>query len=72
MSEGRAKLLDHQPIPVRTDVVLHGLADYTLGHLRQAMEQGLTPVGLEIINGLPILRFERPKPRLLAKGGGTA
>ena len=65
MSEGRAKLLDHQPIPVRTDVFLQSLSPLTLGCLRQAMEQGLTPYSLEIADGIAVLRFTKPAPSLI-------
>ncbi len=61
----RAKLLDRKPVPVRTDVFLHGLPDYTLGSLRQAMEQGLTPSSLEIADGIAVLRFTQPAPSLV-------
>jgi hypothetical protein len=72
MSEGRAKLLDHQPIPVRTDVFLQGLSPLTLEYLQEAKEQGLTPSSIEIADGIAVLRFERPKARLLVERGGTA
>lgn len=50
----RAKLLDRRAIrlttgyiPVRSDVFLHRLAPDTLEALRLAVEQGLTPSGLD-------------------------
>ena len=55
--------------PVRVDIFLQHLSPHTLDDLKQVREQGLIPVGLEIVDDLPILRFERPKARLLFKGG---
>ena len=37
----------------------------TLGCLRQAMEQGLTPYSLEIADGIAVLRFTKPAPSLI-------
>lgn len=64
----RAKLLDRQPVPVRVDVFLHGLPDDTLEHLRRAMEQGLTPSGVEFTGddgSIAILQFTHPTARRL-------
>ena len=73
----RAKLLDRRaiplttgdiPVPVRTDVFLHGLPPYPLEALRQALEQGMTPSGLDFggddddDDSIVILRFTRPVP----------
>jgi hypothetical protein len=56
----RAKLLDRQLVPVATDVFLHGLSPLTLMYLQKAVEQGLTPSGLDIgDDGIVILRFTR-------------
>jgi hypothetical protein len=65
----RAKLLNRismpltmGDIPVATDVLLHRLKPYTLEALRQAVEQGLTPSGLEFTgddDSIVILRFTR-------------
>ncbi len=57
---------------VRVEIFLQHLSPHTLDDLKQIREQGLIPVSLEIVDDLPILRFERCKPRLLVKGGGTA
>ena len=67
----RAKLLDSRPTPlttgddlVRTDVFLHRLERSTLEALRRAMEQGLTPSGLEFTgdgDSIAIIRFTRPR-----------
>ena len=67
----RAKLLDSRPIPlttgdipVATDVFLHRLEPSTLEALRRALEQGLTPSGLDFggdANSIAILRFTRPR-----------
>jgi hypothetical protein len=67
----RAKLLDSRPtslttdnIPVATDVFLHRLAPHTLEALRRAVEQGLTPSGLDFAgddNSIVIIRFTRPR-----------
>ena len=67
----RAKLLDRRSIPltpadipVATDVFLHNLPHVTLEALRQAVEQGLTPSGLEFTgddDSIAILRFARPR-----------
>ncbi len=50
----RAKLIDRRAIPLTTgdipmatDVFLHRLEPYTLEALRRAVEQGLTPSGLD-------------------------
>jgi hypothetical protein len=42
----RARLLGPQPVPVRSDVFLHGLSPFVLESLRRATEQGLTPTSL--------------------------
>ena len=67
----RAKLLNRRAIlrtagdiPVRTDVFLHRLAPCTLEALREAVEHGLTPSGLEFTgddDSIVILRFTRPR-----------
>jgi hypothetical protein len=70
----RAKLLDRRPIPlttgdipvpVRSDVFLHGLPHHTLEALRQALEQGMTPSGLDFggddDDSIVVLRFSRPR-----------
>jgi len=60
----RAELLDHQPVPVRTDVFLHGLEPDTLEMLRWAMEQDLVLGGLDFTgddDSILILRFTRPR-----------
>jgi hypothetical protein len=68
----RAKLLDRRPIrlttgdiPVATDVFLHQLQPHTLEALRRAVEQGLTPSGLDFTGDDDdpgtILRFTRPR-----------
>lgn len=55
-----AKLLDRQPVPVAKDIFLHDLPPLTLEYLRNAIEQGLTPSGLDIEDdGIVILRFTR-------------
>ena len=51
-------------IPVATDVLLHRLKPYTLEALRQAVEQGLTPSGLDFTgddDSIVILRLARPR-----------
>lgn len=65
----RAKLLERRSTPLatddtlqRTDVFLHGLDAYTLENLHGALEQGLTPSGLDFArddNSIVILRFTR-------------
>ena len=58
----RAELLDHQPVPVRTDVLLHNLDPFTLEALRRALAQGLTLSGLDFTGddgAIVILRFTR-------------
>ena len=67
-----AKLLDDRatpltagdiPVPVRTDVFLHGLPPHTLEALSRALEQGLTPSGLDFAgddSSIAIIRFTRP------------
>jgi hypothetical protein len=67
----RAKLLDRRAIPlttgdnlVATDVLLHNLEPFTLEALRRAVEQGLTPSGLDFTgddDSIVILRFTRPR-----------
>jgi len=67
----RAKLLNRismplttGDIPVATDVLLHRLKPYTLEALRQAVEQGLTPSGLDFTgddDSIVILRLARPR-----------
>lgn len=59
----RAKLLDRQPVSVRSDIFLHGLSSLTLESLRRALEQGLTPSGLDFTedDSIAILRFTRPR-----------
>ena len=61
----RAKLLDRQPIPVRSDIFLHGLPASTLEDLRRAIEQGLTPydLGFTADGTIAILRFIKPEYR---------
>ncbi|HET8924131.1 MAG TPA: hypothetical protein VFN26_14175 [Candidatus Acidoferrum sp.] len=65
----RAKLLNRRAIPltgdipVATDVFLHNLPPITLEALRRAVEQGLTPSGLDFTgddDSIVILRFTRP------------
>ncbi len=59
----RTKLLKRQPVPVRSDVFLHRLEPSTLEALRRALEQGLTPSGLDFggdDNSIVVLRFTRP------------
>jgi len=49
--------------PVATDVFLHNLEPYTLEALRRALEQGLTPSGLDFAgddSSIVIIRFTRP------------
>jgi hypothetical protein len=51
-------------IPVRADILLHNLDSYTLEMLRRAMEQGLTPCGLNFSgddDSIAIIRFTRPR-----------
>jgi hypothetical protein len=67
----RAKLLDRIPIPlttgdipVATDVFLHNLERNMVEALRQVVEQGLTPSGLDFTGddgSTVILRFTRPR-----------
>jgi hypothetical protein len=58
----RAELLDHQPVPVRTDVSLHGLSPLTLEMLRRAIEQGLMPFDLQFVDDdFVILRLAQPR-----------
>jgi hypothetical protein len=67
----RAKLLESRStpftagdIPVATDVFLHNLEPFTQGALRRAVEQGLTPSGLDFTeddDSIVILRFTRPR-----------
>lgn len=54
-----AKLLDRQPqpVPVRTDVFIHNLDAFTLEALRRALEQGLTPSGLDFTEMMTLSRF---------------
>ena len=66
----RVKLLDRRPMPltagdvlVATDVFLHRLEPWTLEALHQALEQGLTPSGLDFTgddDSIAILRLTRP------------
>jgi hypothetical protein len=58
----KAKLLDRQPLPVRSDVFIHNLDSYTLEALRRALAQGLTPSSLDFSDddSIVILRFTRP------------
>jgi hypothetical protein len=65
----RTKLLNRRPtpltagnIPVRADVFLHNLGPFTVESLRQAIEQGLTPGGLDFTDddSIVVLRFTRP------------
>ena len=65
----RAKLLDRKAIPpttgdvpVAADVLLHNLPRFTLEALRGAVEQGLTPCGVDFAgdeNSIVIIRFTR-------------
>ena len=67
----RAKLLNRQPVPVRSDVFLRGLSPSTVGYLREAMEQGLTLSALDIVDGIAILRVikETRKPAANVSSG---
>jgi len=66
----RAKLLDRRTIsltpgdiPVLTDVFLHNLEPFTQEALLRALEQGLTPSGLDFAgddNSIVIIRFTQP------------
>jgi hypothetical protein len=67
----RAKLLDSRPtslttggVLVASDVFLNRLETRTLDALRQALEQGLVPSGLDFADddSIVILRFTRPVP----------
>jgi hypothetical protein len=58
----KAKLLDRQPLPVRSDVFIHDLDSYTLETLRRALAQGLTPTDVDFTGddgATLILRFTR-------------
>ena len=63
----RAKLLDRRPTqptagdsPVRTDVFIRNLEPLALEALRRAMEQGLKPFDVELVDdGIVILRLTR-------------
>jgi hypothetical protein len=57
----RTKLLNRQPLPVRSDIFLHGLSSLTLESLRRAMDQGLSPSDLDFAEGgtIVILGFTR-------------
>ena len=60
----RAKLLDTQPVPVRSDIFLHDLDARTLESLRRALAQGLVPTALDFAgndDGIVILRLARPR-----------
>lgn len=67
-----AKRLDSRPTPlttgdvlVATDEFLHDLSPFTLQRLRRALEQGLTPSGLDFggdANSIAILRFTQLHP----------
>jgi hypothetical protein len=71
MRKHRAKLFERRPmplttgdIPVATDVFLHNLEPNTAEALRQAVEQGLTPSGLDFTgddDSIVIIRFTRPR-----------
>lgn len=59
----RAKHLDRQNTLVRSDVFIQRLEPGTLEALRRALEQDLTPSGLDFggdDNSIAILRFTRP------------
>lgn len=59
-----AKLLDPQPVPVRTDIFVHGLDARTLESLRRALAQGLVPTALDFAgndDSIVIIRFTRPR-----------
>jgi hypothetical protein len=50
--------------PVAIDVFLHNLPRFTLEALREAVEQGLTPSGLDFAgddDSIVIIRFTRPR-----------
>lgn len=51
--------------PVASDVFLHNLEPFTLEALRRALEQGLTPSGLDFAgdddDSIVIIRFTRPR-----------
>jgi hypothetical protein len=56
--------LQDTDIPVRTDVFIHDLEPSTLDALRQCVEQGLAPSGLDFTGddgSTVILRFTRPR-----------
>jgi len=66
----RAKPLDRRTIPlttddipVATDVFLHRLEPSTLKAFRRAVQQGLTPSGLDFTDddSIVVLRFTRPR-----------
>ncbi|HET8924805.1 MAG TPA: hypothetical protein VFN26_17625 [Candidatus Acidoferrum sp.] len=67
----RSKLLDRRSvpltpadIPVATDVFLHNLPPFTLEALLEAVEQGLTPSGLDFagdVDPIVILRLTRSR-----------
>jgi len=64
-----AKLLDRRPMPlttgdvVATDVFLHRLEPWALEALRQAVEQGLVPSGLDFTDdeSIAIIRLTQPR-----------
>lgn len=59
----RAKLLDHQPVPVRQDIFLHGLDADTLEMLHETLEMGLVPTAMDFTgedDSIAILSFTWP------------
>ncbi|HUJ30703.1 MAG TPA: hypothetical protein VLY23_05445 [Candidatus Acidoferrum sp.] len=60
--ERRAKLLNRQPVAVRSDVFLHSLSPFTVESLRRAIEEGLAPISLDFAedDDTVILRFVKP------------
>jgi hypothetical protein len=64
-STRRAELLDHQPVPVRTDVFIHNVEPVALEALRRALAQGLRLSGLDFGGddaSTVVVRFTRMPP----------
>jgi hypothetical protein len=60
----RAKLLDPQPVPVRTDIFVHNLDARTLENIRCALAQGLVPTAVDFggdDDTIVVLRLAQPR-----------
>ncbi len=58
--EWKSTLL-RKPEIVRTDIFIQGLEPDEVEMIREALEEGLTPNGFEVVEDILILRLDRPR-----------